>query len=269
MSEERRRRESTKMKRLERKLKVVEKRDRMLEKDRTSERAVLEEVFDRTTIMTIYKFMNNEIIDEIYGVVKAGKEARIYWGKAPNGEELAIKIYLISAAEFRKGMLPYIVGDPRFVGIRRDSRSLIYAWAQKEFKNLQRAQNSGVRVPKPIAVEKNVLVMEFVGKNGVSAPILKEVSLRNPKRVYRQLLRYLKKLYQKGGLVHADLSEYNIMAWKGKPVIFDVSQSVTVEHPMAGRYLRRDLQNINKYFKKLDIEVLSIEEGYKRVTGGR
>jgi len=230
---------------------------------------VMEEVFDRYTLMTIYDFLNRRIIDEIYGVVKAGKEARIYWGKDPDEKELAIKIYLTTSAEFKKGMLPYIEGDPRFAHVRRDTRSLIYAWAQKEFKNLQRAYEVGVGVPQPIAVEKNVLIMEFIGKNGVSAPLMREASLRNPERVYRQLLAYLKRLYRKGGLVHADLSEYNIMIQRGKPVIFDVSQAVPIEHPMAGQFLQRDLENLHRYFKRLDVDVLSIEEMRKRVTSGR
>jgi len=69
--------------------------------------------------------------------------------------------------------------------------------------------------------------------------------------------------------VHADLSEYNIMIWKGRPVIFDVAQSVLIKHPMADRFLRRDLENLHKYFKRIYSEVSSLEEMYKRVTGGR
>jgi len=256
-------------KKLEHRLRIVEKRDKMLIKDFSSERAVMEEVFDRSTLMTIYDFLNKRVIDEIYGVVKAGKEARIYWGKDPDEKELAIKIYLTTSADFKKGMLPYIEGDPRFVHVRRDTRSLVYAWAQKEFKNLRRAYEVGVKVPQPIAVEKNVLIMEFIGKNGVSAPLMREVSLRNPKRVYRQLLTYLRRLYRKGGLVHADLSEYNIMIRRGKPVIFDVSQAVLIGHPLADQFLQRDLENLYRYFKKLDVDVLSVEEMHKRVTSGR
>jgi len=255
--------------RLERRLRAVEKRDRMLIKDFASDRAVLEEVFDRSTLMTVYSLLNKGTIDEIYGAVKAGKEARIYWGKDSDGKELAIKIYLTVSAEFRKGMLPYIEGDPRFAHVRRDSRSLVYAWAQKEFKNLQRALKAGVRVPKPIAFEKNVLVMEFIGKDGVSAPLLREVSLKNPQQVYRRLLTSMKKLYQRAELVHADPSEYNVMIWRGKPTLFDVSQAVLLKHPMADQFLRRDLENLYRYFKRLDVEVLSVEEMYRRVTGVR
>ena len=255
-------------KKLRRKEKSYEIKQLMKEK-RSEEYEVLEEVFDRSTLMTIYDFLNKGTIDEIHGVVKAGKEARIYWGKDPDGKELAIKIYLTVSAEFRKGMLPYIEGDPRFAHVRRDTRSLVYAWAQKEFKNLQRAATANVRVPKPIDVSNNVLVMEFIGKNGVSAPLMKETFPKNPKRVYQQLLIYVKKLYQKARLVHADLSEYNVMLWNNQPVIFDISQAVLLEHPMADQFLRRDLENLHRYFKKLNVDVLPIEEMYRRVKGGK
>ena len=255
-------------KRLDRKQKAYEI-EALMKNKRSEDYQVIEEVFDRSTLMTIYDLMNKGIIDEIHGVVSAGKEARIYWGKDTQGKELAIKIYLTSSAEFKKGMIPYIEGDPRFSHVRRDTRSLIYVWAQKEFKNLRRAREAGVNVPEPLAVQKNVLIMEFIGKDGVRAPLMKETVLENPQRAFRLLLTYLRRLYRKGGLVHADLSEYNIMIWKGKLVIFDVAQSVLTNHPLADRFLQRDLENIHRFFKKLDSSVLPVEEMYKRVTGGR
>jgi RIO kinase 1 len=252
---------------LEHRLKVVEKRDRVLIKDRSSERAVLEEVFDRSTLMTIYYLMNKGVIDEIHGSVKAGKESKLYWGRDKEGNSLAIKIFLTVSAEFKKGMLVYIQGDPRFTRVRRDTRSLIYLWAQKEFKNLHSAFEAGVSVPKPVAVRRNVLVMDFIGENGISAPLLREVPLKNPDRIYRQIVANVKRLYRKAELVHADLSEYNVMIWKGKPVLFDVSQAVSREHPMASEFLRRDLENISRYFKRLGVEVPPIEELLKKVAG--
>ena len=259
-------------KKVEKKLKRKEKQyeiTRLMKEKRSEEYEVLEEVFDRSTLMTIYDFMNKGTIDEIHGVVKAGKEARIYWGKDSDGKELAIKIYLTVSAEFKKGMLPYIEGDPRFAHVRRDTRSLVYAWAQKEFKNLQTAAAAKIKVPQPIDVSNNVLIMEFIGKNGVPAPLLRETALRKPERVYRQLLNYVRMLYQQAGLVHGDLSEYNIMLWKNQPVLFDISQAVPLQHPMANQLLRRDLENLHRYFKKLNIEVLPLEEMYGRVTSGK
>jgi RIO kinase 1 len=235
---------------------------------RSEDYQVIEEVFDKSTLMVIYDFMNKQVIDEIHGVVNAGKEARVYYGKDPEGKELAIKIYLTSSAEFKKGMLPYIEGDPRFSHVRRDTRSLIYTWAQKEYKNLQRAKEAKVNVPEALAIQKNVLIMEFIGKKGERAPLMKETDLEDAEKTFKRLLTYVKRLYSKAGLVHADLSEYNIMIWKKKPVIFDVAQSVLVKHPMANTFLRRDLQNLHRYFKRKVPDILSVDEMYEKVIAG-
>jgi RIO kinase 1 len=246
---------------------TVERRDKMLEHDFSSERAAFEEVFDQSTLMVIYHFLSKGILSEIHGVVSAGKEARVYWGKNKEGKELALKIYLTASAEFRKGMLKYIEGDQRFKGVKRDTRSLIFTWAQKEFRNLEQATRAKVRVPKPVAVKSNVLVMEFIGKDGVSAPSMKEQPPSDPEKAYNLLLAYLERLYRKAEIVHGDLSEYNIMMWKGKPVIFDMSQAVPTSHPMAEFLLRRDLENMNRFFNRLVVNVLSVEEAYRRVAG--
>jgi RIO kinase 1 len=252
---------------LTRKEQHYERDQKMLTKDFSSDRAVLEEVFDRSTLMVVYDFMNKGVIDEIHGVVRAGKESRVYWGKSKEGKELAIKIYLVVSAEFRKGLVKYIEGDPRFKDVKHDTRSLIFAWAQKEFKNLELASRAGVRVPRPIAVKNNVLVMEFIGESGEGAPSLKEKTPKNPEKIYEKILVYVQRLYRKAELVHGDLSEYNIMVWRGRPVLFDVSQAVPLVHPMSGFLLRRDLTNLNKYFGRLNVKVPSVDESYKRVTG--
>ncbi len=254
-------------KKLAHKEKTVERRDKMLVHDFSTERATIEEVFDQATLMVIYQFLNSGVLYEVHGVVNAGKEARVYWGKNKEGKDLAVKIYLTASAEFKKGMLKYIEGDYRFKGVKRDTRSLIFTWAQKEFRNLEQASRAKVRVPKPIAVKNNVLIMEFIGKDGVNAASLKEQAPSDPVKVYEVLLAYVERLYRKAELVHGDLSEYNIMMWKGKPVIFDVAQAVPTSHPMADFFLRRDLTNVNRFFKRLDVNVLSVEEAYKKVVG--
>jgi RIO kinase 1 len=241
--------------------------DQLMKEKRSEEYEALEEVFDRSTLMVIYDFLNKGTINEIHGVVKSGKESRVYWGKDEQGKELAIKIYLTGSAEFRKGMIKYIEGDPRFKGVKHETRPLIFAWAQKEFKNLEQATRAKVRVPKPIAVKNNVLVMEFIGKDGVSAPLMKEEPPKNPEKIYETLLEYLRRLYSTAELAHGDLSEYNIMIWRGHPVLFDVSQAVPLSHPMAKFLLERDLGNLNKYFGRLGLKVLSAEESYALVTG--
>lgn len=251
--------------RLLRKEKSYETEQLMKEK-RSEELEVLEEVFDRSTLMVVYDFLNAGVLSDIYGVVSAGKESRVYWAKDAAGKELAVKIYLTVSAEFRKGMLPYIEGDPRFKAVKRGTRSLIFTWARKEYRNLEQATWARVRVPRPFAVKNNVLIMEFIGKGGKSAPLLREWIPTRPARVYGEILASLKRLYGKAKLVHGDLSEYNVMIWRGHPVLFDVSQSVSVAHPMADSLLHRDLNNLNRFFSKLGVDVLPIEECYGKVT---
>ena len=245
----------------------IERRDKMLVHDMTKERATVEEVFDQTTRMVVFDLLNSGVFYELNGVVSSGKEARVYWATNKEGTDLAVKIYLTSSAEFKRGMHKYIEGDPRFKDVKHDTRSLIAVWAQKEFRNLGEAYAAKVRVPKPIAVKSNVVVMEFIGNEGVSAPSLKEQSPNNPEKVYKILVTYLKRLYQKAKIVHGDLSEYNIMMWKGRPVVFDVSQSVSTQHPMADFMLRRDLANVNRFFSKLNVKVIPVEEFHKMVVG--
>jgi RIO kinase 1 len=256
--------------RVEKRLRKKEKRyetEQLMKEKRSEEYEVLEEVFDRSTLMVIYDFLKKGTINEIHGVVRAGKESRVYWGKDVQGNELAIKIYLTVSSEFRKGLLQYIEGDERFKGVRHDTRSLIFAWAHKEFKNLEQATAARVRVPRPIAVKNNVLIMEFIGKDGVCAPSMKEQPPKNPNKTYESVLTYLRRLYREAELVHGDLSEYNIMIWKGRPILFDMSQAVLVSHPMADFLLHRDLTNLNRFFVRLGVSVPSVEESYRRVTG--
>jgi RIO kinase 1 len=109
--------------------------------------------------------------------------------------------------------------------------------------------------------------MEFIGKDGRSAPSMKEQSPANPEKAYGLLLIYLTRLYRKADLVHGDLSEYNIMVWKGKPVVFDMSQSVPSSHPLAKFLLERDLTNVNRFFSRLGVKVLEVDEAYRRIVG--
>lgn len=253
--------------RLAHKEKSVERRDKMLNHDFSSERATLEEVFDQATMMVIYRLMTSGLLHEVNGVISSGKEARVYWGKDKEGKDLAVKIYLTSSADFKKGMIKYIEGDQRFKGVKRDTKSLFAAWAQKEFKNLEQAANAKVRVPKPIAVDSNVLIMEFLGQDGVSAPSLKEQAPEDPEKIYQTLLTFLRRLYKKAELVHGDLSEYNLMIYKKRLVMFDMSQSVPNSHPLAQFLLNRDITNVNKFFSRLRVKVFSNEEVYRKVTG--
>jgi RIO kinase 1 len=156
-------------------------------------------------------------------------------------------------------MKDYILGDPRFQGIKHARKDIILAWTKKEFKNLMRAEEAGVRVPKPHVTQRNILIMEFIGKDGVPMPQLKDVKLSNEEasHIFKKITGYMNLLYTKAKLVHADLSEYNILIDMDtmEPVIIDMGQSVLTDHFNAQTYLQRDVTNIARYFGKLNIPV--------------
>jgi len=222
---------------------------------RSEEYEALEEVFDKPTLMLIYRMLNRGILSELGGVISAGKESRVYYGKV-DGREVAVKIYLTGSAEFRKGMIPYIVGDYRFSHIKRGMRNLVSVWARKEFVNLREFMRAKVAVPEPLHVEGNVLVMRFIGEGGVRAPLLSEIDLSNPAETYEILIGFVRLMVKNAGLVHGDLSEYNVMMHEGTPYVIDVSQSLPISHPLAIELLTRDIGNINRFFNRLGVKVI-------------
>ncbi len=227
-----------------------------MKEKRSEEMESLEEVFDKSTLMIVYRFLNHGDIKNIRGVVRSGKEARIYWGTGKRRKPVAVKIFLTTSAEFRGGRMMYLQGDERFKSARRDTRSLVSMWALKEFRNLQQAAEAKVSVPKPIKVTGNVLLMEFIGRNGIPSPLLRETPLDHPGRVYDKIAESVRRLYQKARLIHGDLSEFNIMMkTKMTPVLFDFAQAVPPEHPMASVFLERDLSQLNRYFSGIGVTV--------------
>ena len=238
-------------------------------KDKNKEEfRVIEEVFDRLTLRGMLKLFNRGTIDTLHGVVNAGKEARVYYATDKEDRELAVKIYYTHTAEFRKGMMQYIEGDPRFKRVRRNTRNMIYTWNQKEFNNLQLCEDAGVNSPRPYEFIRNILVMEFIGEDGIPAPLLREMDPDDPQAFYDQVLVEMQLLWQKAGLAHGDLSEYNIMVYEQKPVIFDVSQAMLTSHQLSITLIERDIQNVNRFFIKLGAETRDPDELKEWITGG-
>lgn len=241
-----------------------ERVDRMVRRIRGEKRVkdskifeVVEEVFDFKTLMALYKLLNAGFVSTVYGAVASGKEAKIYWAESPTGEDIALKIYLTTTSEFRRGRLPYIEGDPRFGRVRGDMRRIVELWCSKEYRNLRRAWEAEVRVPRPIARSGNVLVMEFISDpdvRGKPAPLLKEVELEDPKRAFEALKGYIASLYARARLVHADLSEYNVMVRGDELIIIDMGSAVDVKHPRAVEFLKRDARNVFSYFERLGVD---------------
>ncbi len=226
-----------------------------------------ESVFDDATLAAVYKLVQDGYIDAFGGPVSTGKEASVFEalggqaGERPDSgartaddtpghpdREVAVKVYRINTSNFRQ-MRDYLEGDPRFEGIASDKKAVVLAWTKKEFANLSRARKAGVRVPEPIAVQRNVLVMELVGHADDRARRLSEVTVENPETAYGVVREYMRRLYR-AGLIHGDLSEYNMIIHDGELVVIDLGQAVTVHHPNAGEFLERDCVNVANFFTR-------------------
>jgi len=245
--------------RLSRAESAKEKHQRFLRK-RSEEFEYLEGVFDKPTLLTIYKLLNDGVLTTFGGAVSSGKESKVYYAQGEGGRELAIKIYTTGNLEFRKSISRYIIGDPRFQGVKGTSAGIVLTWAKKESVNLRTLFDIGLKVPEPVALRRNVLAMSFIGRDGVRAPLLKEAVVDDPDAIYHELVHFIRTACLKGELVHGDLSEYNVMVLDGSPYAIDISQGVSVKHPLAKTLLIRDASNINRYFSQLGVKVFSQEE---------
>jgi RIO kinase 1 len=227
------------------------------------ERKTYDEVFDRHTLFTLQKLISDGTIETLDYPVSTGKEGNVFRATSKKGPR-AVKIYRISTSTFRY-LSKYIVGDPRFPGLGGNRRKIIYAWASKEFKNLTRMAESGVRVPKPHRCLDNVLVMGYIGSKRRPAPELRSLRVDDGHRLFDLLLQDMRRIHE-AKLVHGDLSEYNILLWRGLPYIIDVGQAVPLDHPFAEEWFWRDMRNMARYFNKLGVEV-SPEELARKVRG--
>lgn len=246
-----------KLKKLDKQLKDVISRVGV---DRKTE----DEVFNKSTLHSLEKLISHRVIDIVDFPISTGKEGNVFRAVTPNKKLVAVKIYRISTATF-KHISSYILGDPRFKSIHKSRKDIIYAWTQKEYKNLQRLETADVRVPKPVVCLNNVLVMQYIGEKNKPAPLLKDVVLEGPKEIFDELISFISKMYKKAEMVHGDISAYNVLMHRGKPYLIDLGQGVLLEHPQSDEFLRRDIHNVVNYFKKYNIKV-DEKKIYKKIT---
>lgn len=219
------------------------------------------EVFDQPTLLTLHKMLTHGVLKSLDFPVSTGKEANVFRGTTPGGGYAAVKIYRINTATF-KHVLQYIQGDERFQGASGDKRGLVHAWCQKEFRNLARLREAQVAVPEPLKASGNVLVTEYLGKREGPWPSLKELGDKSRMDLlYQQLCDDYVRAYNGADLVHADLSEYNVLVEgaDGDPAAFrarmiDVGQAVLKNHPMAREFVERDLRNLTAFFQRQGVE---------------
>nr|XP_022318912.1 serine/threonine-protein kinase RIO1-like [Crassostrea virginica] len=247
---------------------------RKMDSDRTKsrdkkDRATAEQVMDPRTRMILFKFLQRGLIAEINGCISTGKEANVYHATTQNQGDRAIKVYKTSILVF-KDRDKYVTGEFRFRHgyCKHNPRKMVRTWAEKEMRNLSRMYQAGLPCPEPIFLKSHVLVMRFIGTDGWPAPLLKDCDISETKarELYLECIHIIRTMYHTCRLIHADLSEFNMLYHNGGVYVIDVSQSVEHDHPCALEFLRKDCTNITEFFKKKNVSVLTVKELFDFVT---
>ena len=241
------------------------------------EKATATMAIDPRSRLILFRFVDNNILDRINGVISTGKEAVILHAEGGKSEEVivprecAIKVFKTTLNEF-KTRDKYIAEDYRFKNrvSKQNPRKIIHMWAEKEYHNLSRMRQAGLPCPDVVLLKKHVLVMAFIGQDGRPAPKLREAALSAEEvdLAYSQTVSMVHKLFNECHLVHADLSEYNILWHERQCWFIDVSQAVEPSHPHGLEFLYRDCTNISNFFRRLGAkDAASPTELFSSVSG--
>jgi RIO kinase 1 len=238
-----------------------------------SDRATTDQVLDPRTRTILSKMINSGLVSQVNGCISTGKEANVYQADLPNGQgSAAIKIYKTSILIF-KDRDRYVTGEYRFRNgyCRSNPRKMVKMWAEKEMRNLKRLVTAGIPCPEPRFLKLHVLMMDFIGDSigCVPAPRLKDaelMGLEEAEGCYWQIVHLVRKMYHSCKLVHADLSEYNLLWWQKKIWIIDVGQAVEHDHPASFDFLRHDCSVISGFFRGKGVATLTVREFFDHVT---
>ena len=211
-----------------------------------------ENVFDRFTIRNLFKLSSqNHFEEDSLSPVSIGKEANIFSARQGD-KKVIIKIHRLETSDFNK-MLEYIRNDPRFANLKKGRREIIFAWSQREYRNLLAARQAGVSVPLPITFMKNILIMEFIGDEQ-PARKLKDTVPKNPEKFWKEIVLNMRKFYKKG-FVHGDLSKFNILNYHDHPVLIDFSHATLAKNQNFEELLERDVKHTAEFFRRLGVRI--------------
>ncbi len=184
-----------------------------------------------------------DILEALGKPLGVGKESDVYEALTSKGERVAVKFHRLGRVSFRDTRRKRgYVGGRRHISWLYESRLA----AEREFEALGIVYEVGVSVPRPIHRNRHVVVMGYIE----GFPLVDVVSLDDPEGLLDDILKNIK-LTLSAGIIHNDLSEFNIIIKPdGEVLIIDWPQYVTMDHPNAELLIRRDVENVLKYFRR-------------------
>ena len=212
-------------------------------------------------VLAINTFVKANVLEAFGKPLGIGKEADVYDALTPEGQRVAVKFHRLGRISFRQTRRKRDYVAERFhISWLYQSRLA----ATKEFQALQLLYPEGVAVPKPIKHNRHAIVMSMIE----GAELYRYRDIPDPKRVFMEILENVRKAYLKAGVIHADLSEYNVVLQPNMHIlIIDWPQYVRNDHPNAEQLLKRDLRNILTFFRKKRLLNANLNEVFAYATG--
>jgi len=225
-------------------------------------------------LSSLQPFYDQGLINDVLSQVKGGKEANVYLCKAEPGTGLdliAAKVYrprqfrnLSNDRLYREGR--ELMTDDTSINRRKDSRVtraikkktefgaeiLHSSWLMHEYGTLGRLHSLGAAVPKAISCGENAILMSYVGDERRAAPTLSESRVDGHllQPLFHEAMRNVELMLQ-NGMIHGDLSAYNILYWQEQITLIDFPQVTNaIKNGSAYFILKRDVQRVCEYFAR-------------------
>lgn len=199
------------------------------------------------------------ILNSLGRPLGVGKESDVYDALTESGERVAVKFHRLGRTSFRK--------TKRLRGYAVSKRHISWLYqsrlaAEREIEALRLVYSCGVSVPKPIAQNRHVVVMGIIEGDC----LFRISSLPDPEATLEEILENVRLAYAKAGVIHGDLSEYNVIITPSWSIlIIDWPQYVRADHPSAEVLLRKDISNILKFFRRKYNLVRSLSEVLEQI----
>jgi RIO kinase 2 len=209
--------------------------------------------------LAVNALVKAEVLEAFGNPLGVGKESDVYDALTPKGRKVAVKFHRLGRTSFRQTRrLRGYVAQRHHISWLYQSRLA----AEKEFEALKLLYPHDVAVPEPINQNRHVVVMGMI--EGALLAAFKE--LPNPRKTLNEILTNVQRAYVKAGIIHADLSEFNVIIQPDWHVlIIDWPQYVGKEHPNAEELLERDVRNVLHFFKRKFKTKLSLKDAVNYV----
>jgi RIO kinase 2 len=202
-----------------------------------------------------------EMLNSLGRPLGVGKEADIYEAITDNDEQVAVKFHRLGRTSFRETRKKrgYVANRGHITWYYQSRLA-----AEKEYEFLKMAYSAGVAVPKPIAQNRHVIVMDFI--DGVDLINVNEIE--DTQGLLDEIIENIRITYN-AGLIHGDLSSFNILLQlNGNPLFIDWPQAESVKHPNSKALIRRDVENVLSHFQRKYFIKRDLDETVNYVTSG-